>query len=119
MAQARLGLIRAAVARTCGRSPVTWHDMDDAAVKRIFKRRLEDAARPFVPLVRASALAIPAKPGGRQTGLRARIAACAKTASWESGPRQVSVAVEIQPQRMPDREKGLPLYMEGVPEGTA
>jgi hypothetical protein len=29
----------------------------------------------------------------------------------------VSVAVQIQPRRMPDREKGLPLYMEGVAEG--
>jgi hypothetical protein len=88
--------------------------MDDAAVKRIFKKRLEDAARPFVPAVRASALAIPVKVDGRHTGLRGRIAACAQVASWESGARQVNVAVEIQPKHMPDHEKGLPLYMEGV-----
>jgi hypothetical protein len=90
--------------------------MDDAKVKGIFKKRLEDAARPFVPAVRASALAIPTT-GKKHTGLRARIAACAETTSWDSGPREVSVAVEIQPQHMPDREKGLPLYMEGVAEG--
>jgi hypothetical protein len=63
--------------------------------------------------VRASALAIPAM-GEKHTGLRARIAACAETASWDSGPREVSVAVEIQPQRMPPREKSLPLMMDGA-----
>jgi hypothetical protein len=91
--------------------------MDDAKVTGIFKRRLTEAARPFVPAVRASALAIPVKVDGRHTGLRARIAACAETASWQPGPREVNVAVQIQPKRMPDREKGLPLYMEGVSEG--
>lgn len=87
--------------------------MDDAKVKALFRRNLEAAARPFVPRVAASALAIPAA-GRKHTGLRGRIAACARTASWEPGPRQVSVAVEIDPRRMPDHEKGLPLYMEGV-----
>jgi hypothetical protein len=90
--------------------------MDDAKVTGIFKKRLGEAARPFVPRVAASALAIPTT-GKKHTGLRARIAACAAVASWDSGPREVSVAVEIQPKRMPDREKGLPLYMEGVAEG--
>ena len=87
--------------------------MDDAKVTGIFKRRLTAAAGPFVPRVRSSALAIPTT-GDRHTGLRARIAACAEVASWNSGPREVSVAVEIQPHRMPPREKGLPLYMQGI-----
>ena len=89
--------------------------MDDAHVKALFKKRLLDAARPFVPAVQASALAIPTT-GKKHTGLRGRIAACAGTASWEprGTTRQVDVAVEIQPERMPEGEKGLPLYMEGV-----
>ncbi len=87
--------------------------MDDAQVKALFRKRLEDAAQPFVPAVQASALAIPTT-GKRHTGLRARIAACAQVASWESGARQVNVAVEIQPQHMPPGEKGLPLYMQGI-----
>jgi hypothetical protein len=114
MAQARLQVdtrSQGTALRTIARE---LRRMDDATVKAIFKKRLMDAAGPFVPAVRASALAIPVKPEGRHTGLRARIAACAEVASWESGPRQVNVAVEIQPKRMPDREKGLPLYMEGV-----
>lgn len=113
MAQARLEVdtrSRGANLRTVARELAR---MDDAAVKRIFKKRLEDAARPFVPAVRASALAIPAA-GKKHTGLRARIAATAETASWDSGPRQVSVAVEIQPKRMPPREMSLPLMMDGA-----
>lgn len=93
-------------------------DMNNRKVKALFRRKLEDAAGPFVPRVRASVLAIPVKADGKHTGLRERIAACAEVASWEKpGGRQVSVAVEINPKRMPERELGLPLYMEGVTEG--
>ena len=77
MAQARLEVdtrSRGANLRTIARDLAR---MDDAQVKAIFKRRLEDAAGPFVPLVRASALAIPTT-GTRHTGLRARIGACAR-----------------------------------------
>jgi hypothetical protein len=87
--------------------------MDDAKVKRLFRERLTAAAGPVVPRVRASVLAIPAA-GEKHTGLRARIAACVEARSFEPGPRQVSVAVEVNAHRMPDREKGLPLYMEGT-----
>jgi hypothetical protein len=113
MAQARLEVdtrSQGANLRTIARE---LRRMDDRTVKALFKKRLEDAARPFVPAVRASALAIPVT-GVKQTGLRARIAACAQMASWDSGPRQVSVAVEMQPRRMPAREMSLPLYMEGA-----
>lgn len=93
------------------------HEMTDMKVKELFRSRLKDAAKPFVPRVRASVMAIPTKVDGEQTGLRARIAACAEVASWDPAPRQVSVAVQINPHRMPDRERGLPLYMEGAAEG--
>jgi hypothetical protein len=115
MAQARLEVdarSQGANLRTIARELAR---MDDRTVKDLFTKRLTDAARPFVPAVRASALAIPTT-GLRHTGLRARIAACAEVASWESGARQVNVAVQIQPKHMPEHEKGLPLYMEGVPD---
>lgn len=91
--------------------------MDDRKVKDLLKRRIEDAAKPFVPRVRASVMAIPTT-GTKTTGLRGRIADCVQVASWEprGSTRQVSVAVEIDPKKMPDRERGLPLYMEGTPE---
>lgn len=90
--------------------------MNDRKVKDLLKRRIEDAAKPFVPRVRASVMAIPTKMDGPQTGLRGRIADCVQVASWEpkGSKRQVSVAVEVYPEKMPEHEKGLPLYMEGV-----
>jgi hypothetical protein len=92
--------------------------MNDRKVKDLLKRKLEDAARPFVPRVRASVMAIPTT-GEKHTGLRARIADCAQVASWEPKPRQVSVAVEMDPKRMPMGELALPLRMEGVASRTA
>jgi hypothetical protein len=100
---------RGASLQTIGRE---LRAMDDRKVKRLFRDALEGAAPPFVRAVRASALAIPVT-GEKQTGLRARIAACAETATWEQG-RGVNVAVQINPKRMPPGEMGLPLYMEGV-----
>src|SRR5258707_1106907 len=79
--------------------------MDDAHVRALFRRKLEDAAKPFPRAVRASVLAIPVT-GKKHTGLRARIAACAQTASWESAvTRSASGAVEMNPKLM------LPDYM--------
>ena len=95
--------------RTIGRE---LKAMDDRKVAGIFRDALERAAPPFVAAVRSSALAIPVT-GEKHTGLRARIAGCAETATWGQG-RTVNVAVEINPKRMPPGELGLPLYMEGV-----
>jgi hypothetical protein len=89
--------------------------MDGRQVKAIFKRRLEDAARPYPARVRASVLAIPTKPEGKHTGLRARIAQCV---SLSSGTDATSayVSVWVNPFRMEPDYKTLPLYMEGVKE---
>lgn len=100
---------RGASLRTIGRE---LRDMDARKVTGIFKDALEPAAAPFVAAVRSSALAIPVT-GEKHTGLRARIAACAETATWGTG-RTVNVAVQMNPARMPPGEFGLPLYMEGV-----
>lgn len=91
--------------------------MDAVKVTRLFRRRLDDAARPVVPKVKAAALAIPVK-GKKVTGLRARIAECVESASWATPQnRQAGVSVWVNVQRMPPGEHGLPLYMEGVREG--
>jgi hypothetical protein len=87
--------------------------MDGGKVKGIFKRHLEDAARPFPAAVRASALAIPAKPGGKSTGLRARIAACVELSSGTDAD-SAYVSVWVNPLRMLPDYTTLPLYMEGV-----
>jgi len=91
--------------------------MDGRQVKDIFRRHLADAARPFPARVRASALAIPAKPEGKHTGLRARIAGCV---SLSSGTDATSayVSVWVNPLRMLPDYTTLPLYMEGVKLGS-
>lgn len=86
--------------------------MDGRQVKEIFRHALEGAARPYPRRVRASVLAIPVKEGGKHTGLRARIAACAQTTSWVR-LRTANVAVEMDPKRMPPGELSLPLGMQG------
>jgi hypothetical protein len=96
--------------RTIGRE---LRGMDARKVTGIFKDALEPAAAPFVRAVRASVLAIPVIPGGKHTGLRARIAGCAESATWGTG-RTVNVAVQMNPQRMPPGELALPLGMEGA-----
>ena len=88
-------------------------DMDEGKVADLFQAKLEDAARPFVPLVQASVMATPRKRLPSPGGLRSRIARTVEVASWQRGP-QTSVAVEVQPQKMPDREYSLPLYYEGA-----
>lgn len=85
--------------------------MDAARVKEIFKRHIEDAARPFPARVRASVLAIPTH-GDKHTGLRARIAACV-TLSSGTDDKSAYVSVWVDPSKM-DGYKTLPLYMEGA-----
>jgi hypothetical protein len=87
--------------------------MDGGTVKGIFKRRLEAAAAPYPARVRASVLAIPAKPEGKHTGLRARIAGCV-TLSSGTDAKSAYVSVWINPFNMLPDYVTLPLYMEGV-----
>ena len=87
--------------------------MDGRQVKEIFRHHLEDAARPYPMRVRAAILAIPVKPEGKHTGLRARIAGCV---SFSSGTDDKSayVSVWVNPFNMLPDYVTLPLYMEGV-----
>jgi hypothetical protein len=92
--------------------------MDGRQVKDIFKRRLTDAGRPYPARVRASVLAIPTKPDGKHTGLRARIAQCVELSSGTDS-KSAYVSVWVNPFRMVPDYKTLPLYMEGVKESRA
>lgn len=88
--------------------------MDAAKVTTLFRQKLDDAAKPVVPAVRAAAVAIPAK-GPKTTGLRARIAACIQSTSWAEPPnRQAGVSVWVNVHHMPEGELSLPLMMEGA-----
>jgi hypothetical protein len=88
-------------------------DMDGRTVKDIFRRHLEVAARPYPMRARASALAIPVKPQGKHTGLRARIAGCVELSSGTDAD-SAFVSVWVNPLRMLPDYTTLPLYMQGV-----
>ena len=118
MARARIEMdlgSRGANLRTIGRE---LRNMDAAKVTGIFKKALEDAARPYPMRVRASALAIPVKEDGKHTGLRARIAQCATQASWTTG-REAGVSVWMDTRRMEPDYRTPPLYMDGVAAGPS
>ena len=118
MARARIEMdlgSRGANLRTIGRE---LRNMDAAKVTGIFKKALEDAARPYPMRVRASALAIPVKEDGKHTGLRARIAQCATQTSWTTG-REAGVSVWMDTRRMEPDYRTLPLYMDGVAAGPS
>jgi hypothetical protein len=92
---------------------------DNLAVTRQMRRELAATARPFVPRIRAAILNIPSGGGvpyRQPPGLRARIADCVQT--WATGGTQdspvVRVGVEVNSALMPDGQKSLPLYMDGV-----
>jgi hypothetical protein len=87
-------------------------DMDSRKVKEIFRRALEDAARPYPMRVRASVLAIPVKPEGEHTGLRARIAQCVEL-STGTDTKSAYVSVWMNPFKMLPDYVTLPLYMQG------
>lgn len=91
--------------------------MDSRKVKGIFKDALEGAARPYPMRVRASALAIPVKENGKHTGLRARIAGCVELSSGTDA-RSAYASVWVNPFKMLPDYTSLPLYMEGVKEGS-
>lgn len=92
---------------------------DNLVVTSRMRAQLAATARPFVPRVRAAILNIPSAgnvPYRQPPGLRARIAGCVTT--WSTGGSAssplVRVGVEIDASRMPDGQKALPLYMDGV-----
>ena len=91
-------------------------NMDGRTVKGIFKDHLEAAARPYPFRARASVLAIPVKPEGKHTGLRARIAQCV-TLSSGTDADSAYVSVWVDPNRMLPDYRTLPLYMQGA-EGS-
>lgn len=87
-------------------------EMNDAQVKDIFRRALEDAAGPYPDRVRARIMAIPVTQA-KTTFLRARIAACVTETSFED-TRSAGVSIWVDPFRIRPDYVTLPLYMEGV-----
>jgi len=79
---------------------------------------LAATARPMAPMVRAAILNTPSAGGvpyKQEPGLRARIASCVVPwAQLYTDTMTVSVGVEVDASRMPDGQKALPLYLDGI-----
>jgi len=86
--------------------------MDHGKVSGIFRDALEGAARPYPARVRASVLAVPVKPEGKHTGLRARIAGCVSLSSG-TDTKGAYASVWMNPLKMLPDYTSLPLYMQG------
>ena len=82
------------------------------AMRARFTKELRGALKPAVPAVRRAALSIPAH-GPKHTGLRQRIAKSAALGVRTNGSG-AGANVVLSPERMPNGEKGLPAYMEGI-----
>jgi hypothetical protein len=87
--------------------------MDDKTIKKKLRRELVAAAAPMVPAVRAAIGAIPVKGTSGSTGLRKRLQKATRLRVRTVG-RQAGVAILVDPKRMPDGQKALPKYMEGL-----
>ena len=106
-------IIRLHTGRDLARISRELRRMDDAEIKRRFRRELRAAGAPMVPAVRASIAAIPVKGTSGSTGLRRRLQRATRLMVRTSG-RQAGVRVIVDPKRMPDHQKSLPQMMEGV-----
>lgn len=85
--------------------------MNDRELKRRFSRDLRSAARPLVPMVRASIAAIPSKTG--DGSLRRQMARAVKLSVRTSG-RDAGVTIRVDGRKMPPGKGALPAYMEGT-----
>lgn len=87
--------------------------MGDKQLKAEFRKELRTAARPMVPAVKQAIRAIPSKRSYSAEGLRGRMSSAVKLEIKTAG-RQAGVRLRVDGRKMPNREKALQSYMEGV-----
>ncbi|WP_265560937.1 hypothetical protein [Streptomyces hygroscopicus] len=85
---------------------------DGKQLKAEFGRELRAVAAPLVPAVRASIKAIPAD-SGHHSGLRARLARATRLQVRTVG-KQAGVSIQVDGRKMPNHQKALQAYMEGL-----
>lgn len=87
---------------------------DGKQIRRQFTKELRAAAKPVLPVVKASIAAIPSK--SRHTGsarLRSRLSKATRLTVKTSG-RDASVQIRVDGRKMPAGQGRLPAYMEGT-----
>lgn len=87
--------------------------MNDKEIKKRFTREMRAAAKPIVPAVRTAIRNIPSKRGYSADGLRGRMAAATKLEVRTVG-KDAGVRIRVDGRKMPDKQKALQSYMEGV-----
>jgi hypothetical protein len=87
--------------------------MDDREVLKRFRKELRQAARPLVPMVRASIRQIPSTRPYSADGLRGQLSKATRTEVKTAG-RQAAVAIRVDGRKMPNRSRSVQAYMEGT-----
>jgi hypothetical protein len=87
--------------------------MDDPELLKRFRKELRGAAKPLVPLVRASIRQIPSKRPYTAQGLRGQLSRATKLEVKTAG-RQAAVVVRVDGRKMPNHSKSVQAYMEGT-----
>ena len=85
----------------------------NGALKAEFRKTMRTAARPLVPAVRSAIRQIPSSRNYSADGLRGRMSRAVKLEIKTTGI-QAGVRLRVDGRKMPDREKALQSYMEGV-----
>jgi hypothetical protein len=89
---------------------------DGRELAKRLRRGLRQAAKPMVPAVRRSVLALPSRGLNARRGrdsLRRSVAKATQIRAKTSGSRPY-VAVWVNPKRMPEGQANLPAYLEGI-----
>jgi hypothetical protein len=86
--------------------------MDDAELKKRFRKELRAAAAPLVPKVRAAIRAVPSTRGYSPAGLRGALSQATRLELKTAG-RQAGVAIRVDGRKMPSHMKSLPAMLEG------
>ncbi|MFJ2719366.1 hypothetical protein [Streptomyces sp. NPDC087437] len=87
--------------------------MDNPEMKKRFNRELRQAAKPMVPAVRKAIRQIPSKRRYTASGLRGRMSKATKLEVRTTG-KDAGVRIRVDGRKMPNKEKSLQSYMEGV-----
>lgn len=84
--------------------------MDNKEITKRFRKELRAAAKPLVPVVRASIQSIPSRTG--DGSLRAAMSRAVRVEVKTTG-RQAGVAIRVDGRKMPAHMKSLPSMVEG------
>lgn len=81
------------------------------------RRNLKAAAQPLVPAIKAAARSLPSQGQNRARGRRSTRAQLASSVTLQvrTSGRLAGVSVFMNPRKMPDGKKSLPMYFERTP----